>query len=332
MIRRLLCRLDVLAVVFFAMLLGSVMGSVVPAEAAAPAPGTATVIGTVIDQRNALPISGATVTLFQGATIVAQGKTDQFGTFNIANVPPGVYDVNISAKGYAPSSSLNVAMTSNGVVTVNAALLAASNSSNLHTLGTVTVTANALASATTITQSVSVQNVAQTGQIRFVNQLNSLPAINMGTSSSPGDDVSINMRGFGSSETATLIDGRPVGPLGVHAPEAFNFANSSITALDGVDVTYGSGAQGLYGSDTLAGAINMHLLGPSTTPHYTFQQQVGSDGILSTSFSTTGTQGRFGYVAAAGVSGLTGALNGDIFQSARPSLLQPGSVNPNFLC
>ncbi|HYK53041.1 MAG TPA: TonB-dependent receptor [Candidatus Eremiobacteraceae bacterium] len=332
MIRRLLRRSDVLAVALAAMLLGSVMGSVVPAEAAAPPPGSATVIGTVVDQRNALPISGATVTLFQGVNIIASGTTDQYGTFSIPNVPAGVYDISILAKGYAPSSNLNVAVSSAGIVTVNAALQISANSSNLHSLGTVTVTAGALASATTITQSVSVQNLAQTGQIRFVDQLNTLPGINKQTSSSPGDDVALNMRGFGPSETATLIDGRPAGPLGVLAPQHFNFANSTITALDGVDVTYGSGAQGLYGSDTIAGAVNMHLLSPTLTPHYIFQQQVGGDGVLSTSLGTTGTQGRFGYVAAAGVSGLTGTLNGDIFQSARPALLVTGSVNPNFAC
>jgi hypothetical protein len=290
------------------------------------------VVGTVIDQRNALPVPDAVVGLLQGGKVVVTAKTDAFGRFSIPAVGAGIYDVSISARGYAPSSTLNLIVTGGATVTVNAALIQAANTSNVHTLGTVTVTGNALASATAITQSVSVQNVEQTGQIRFANQLATLPAINLGTSSSPGDDVSIDIRGFGSSETATLLDGRPVGPLGVGSPDTFNFADTPVAALDSVDVTYGSGSQGLYGSDTIAGAVNMHLLEPTTTSQYTFQQQIGTDGVLGSALDFSGKEGRVGYVGALGVSGLDGTLNGDIFQSARPELLATGSVNPPFAC
>lgn len=296
------------------------------------APASGTVIGTVIDQRNALPIKDATVSLLQGAVVAASSNTDAFGSFRITGVSAGVYDVSVRARGYSPSSSLNVVVNSGSVVTVNAALVAATNASSIHTLGTVTVTGGALASATAITQTVNVQNLAQTGQIRIANQLNTLPAINMATSSSPGDDVSINMRGFGSSETAALLNGHPIGPLGVDAKDTFNYADTNLLALENVDVTYGSGAQGLFGSDTVAGAVNMQLIHPTVTPQYNLQQSIGGDGILSTGVSTTGTIDRWGYAVEAGVSGLSGVLNGDIFQSARPALLQNGSVTPNFAC
>lgn len=303
-----------------------------PAVAAAAGGQTATVIGTVVDQRSALPIKDATVELLSGVTVSASAKTDAYGSFAISDVTPGTYDVSVAAKGYSPSTTLNVGVAAGAVVTLNAALVQAANTSNLHTIGTVTVTGSALASATAITQVVNVQNVVSTGQIRFANLLATLPAINLSTSSSPGDDVSINIRGFGSTETATLLDGRPVGPFGVGAPDAYNFADSPLFALSSVDVTYGSGSQGLYGSDAVAGAVTMHLLEPTTTPHEVFEQQVGTDGILGSALDLTGTQGKFGYVGAVGVSGLSGTLNGDIFQSARPELLAPGSVNPPFAC
>jgi hypothetical protein len=307
--------------------------------AAAPAPAavsstsaSATVIGRVVDQRNALPVKDASVSLLQHARILTSGTTDAFGYFSITNVSPGVYDVGIRANGYAPSSILSINVASGATVTINAALVQLANAANIRTLGTITVSANALASAAAITQVVNVQNIAQTGQIRFADELETLPALNVSTSNSPGDDVTVNIRGFGSSETATLLDGRPVGPLGVLAPHSFNFADTPLTALENVDVTYGSGAQGLYGSDTIAGAINMHLINPSSTPQYAFQQQVGGDGLLSSGLDFTGTSGKLGYVGAVGVSGLDGTLNGLIYQSARPALLQPGSVNPPYAC
>lgn len=303
-----------------------------PSLAATTSSTLGTVIGTVIDQKNALPIAGAKVTLMSSGETRGSATTDSFGNFTIDNIASGSYTVSIRAKGYAPSVIQNLVVGAGATVTVNAAMIAAVNTSNVRTLGTVTVTAGALATATTITQTVNVQNIANTGQVRFAQALSTLPAINLTTSSSPGDDVSINIRGFGSSETATLLDGRPVGPLGVLAPDTYDFANSPLTGLEGVDVTYGSGALGLYGSDTIAGAVNMHLLNPSTTPQYIFQQQVGNNGILSSALDLTGTEGKFGYVAAGGVSGIHGVLNGDIAQTARPELLAPGAVNPPFDC
>jgi carboxypeptidase family protein/TonB-dependent receptor-like protein len=299
---------------------------------AAPEAATSTVAGTVVNQHNALPVVNAVVTLIHDGIQVASAKTDAFGNYTIQNVPPGVYEINVRAKGFAPSSTLNVVIGSGATVAVNAALVAAVDTSNVRSMGSVTVSANALASATAITQTINVQNVAQTGQIRFANQLATLPAINFGTSSSPGDDASVDIRGFGSSETASLLDGRPVGPLGVQAPDAFNYADTPIAALSNVDVTYGSGAQGLYGSDTVAGSINLHLINPTPAQHYAVQQQFGGVGILSSALDLTGTEGKVGYVFAGGVTGETGPLSGDIFQSARPELLAQGSVTPPFAC
>jgi outer membrane receptor protein involved in Fe transport len=308
-------------------------GAQTPASAAPAGNAQASVTGTVIDQQSALPIKDASVILLQDDKEVASSTTDAFGNFTISNVNPGVYDVNVRAKGYSRSTSLNVLVASGTTLTLNAALIAAENSANVHSLGRVSVTAQALTSATAITQTVNILNIAQTGQIRFANQLETLPATNLSTSSSPGDDISINIRGFGSSETGVLLDDRPVGPLGVDAPDSFNFANSPITALDSVDVTYGSGAQGLYGSDTLAGAVNMHMLNPSATPQYSFTQQVGGYGLLSSALNLSGTYGKFGYVGAVGTTGEQGVFNGsNLFQSARPANVQPGSVNPPFVC
>ncbi len=303
------------------------------ADMAAAAQSTqATVFGTVIDQQNALPIKGAKVELLQGGSVVASATTDSYGNFSVGNLAGGTYVVRIRAKGYANSQTLNVSISAGETQEIDAALIASANSSGVHTLGRVTVTGQALSSATAIRQTVNVQNIAQTGQVRFTNQLQTLPALNVTTSSSPGDDVSVDIRGFGSSETGVLLDDRPVGPFGVGAPDTYNFANSPVSSLDSVDVTYGSGAQGLYGSDTIAGAVNMRLLNPTSTPQYSFQQQLGGFGLSSTAASFSGAYGKIGYLAEAGVAGQTGALNSQIFQSGRPANLQIGAVNPPYVC
>jgi hypothetical protein len=301
-----------------------------PAAAAA----TATVEGQVVDQQNALPIADAVVSLLRSSVETSSTKTDAFGRFKITGVEGGVYDVVVSASGYTTSTNQHVFVAQGANVSLNAALVAAKSAvSTVRTLGTVTVSASSLASATAITQAVPTVNIVQTGQQRFVNQLNYLPAVNMVTSSSPGDDVTIDIRGFGSTETGNLLDGRPVGPFGVLAPDNFNYANSPVGSLNGVDVTYGSGSQGLYGSDTIAGAVNMHLINPSATTQAAYLQQVGGYGLLTSAFDVTGTTGRFGYVAEAGYAGQTGQFdNVQLFQSARPANLAPGAVNPPVVC
>ena len=74
------------------------------------------------------------------------------------------------------------------------------------------------------------------------------PGVNStGSSSSVSDDLSIDIRGLGASETQALLDGHPVGPQGVYPingggsyPDAFNYADSPIFGLSRVQVTFGS--------------------------------------------------------------------------------------------
>jgi len=295
---------------------------------------TATVSGTVVDQRTALPVTGATITLSQSGTVVATTASDGNGHYTIATVRPGVYAITIAANGYEASQTSDLAVASGTMSTVNAGLLlsAVSTRNNLTVIGRTSVSSNPLAAATTISQQISPENLTRTGQIRIGDQLATLPGVNFSTSSSVGDDSSINLRGLGSDESASLLDGHPVGPLGVGSG-GFNFSLGPAFGLSQIDVTYGSGAQGLYGSDTIGGAVNYVTLSPTARPAFSFQQQVGGFGIRSTGITATGTLGRLGYAVAAGRLGEYGDFYpGQLAQSARPNNVQAGSVNPPGAC
>ena len=304
------------------------------AAPAAAQTATATVSGTVVDQRTALPVTGATITLSQSGTVVATTASDGNGHYAIATVRPGVYAITIAANGYEASQTSDLAVASGTISTVNAGLLLSevSTRNNLTVIGRTSVSSNPLAAATTISQQISAENLTRTGQIRIGDQLATLPGVNFSTSSSVGDDSSINLRGLGSDESASLLDGHPVGPLGVGSG-GFNFSLGPAFGLSQIDVTYGSGAQGLYGSDTIGGAVNYVTLSPTARPAFSFQQQVGGFGIRSTGITATGTIGRLGYAAAAGRLGEYGDFfPGQLAQSARPNNVQAGSVNPPGAC
>jgi outer membrane receptor protein involved in Fe transport len=292
----------------------------------------ATITGLVIDHRTALPVSGATVKVKQGDVEVSSTSTDGSGHYTISGINPGIYAITIAANGYAPSAN-NGTVVLAGSNVLNAGLSLTSNSrSDTDVIGRVSGNSNSLSAATTISQQINAQSITQVGEIRVADALKTLPATNMSTSSSVGDDVSINLRGFGSSETAALLDGHPVGPMGVGGG-SFNFALGPAFGLTSVDVTYGSGAQGLYGNDTIGGAVNMITISPTATPHFSFQQQVGGFGLTSTGITATGTVGKLGYAFAAGRLG----EYGDFFpfqnpQSARPNNVSQNSVTPPGIC
>jgi hypothetical protein len=301
---------------------------------AAAQSANAAIAGTVVDQRTALPVTGATITVSRDGTIVATTTSDGRGHYAIATVQPGVYTMTIAANGYDASQTTDLAIAAGSSTTANAALLlsAVSTRNNLTVIGRTSVSSNPLAAATTISQQISPENLTRTGQIRIGDQLATLPGVNFSTSSSVGDDSSINLRGFGSDESASLLDGHPVGPLGVGSG-GFNFSLGPAFGLSQIDVTYGSGAQGLYGSDTIGGAVNYLTLSPTARPSFSFQQQVGGFGIRSSGITATGTTGKLGYAIAAGRLGEYGDFApAQIAQSARPNNVQSGSVNPPAAC
>lgn len=302
---------------------------------------TSTITGQVIDRRNALPVTGATVSVTQAGKPVSKTTTDTAGRYTITGIPGAVYDITVSARGYGPTLNSGVALTSGATVTMNASLEIATTSAAgaLRTIGHSSTSSpvSNLASATTITQSINVQDLTNTGQLRVGNALGNLPGVNFRTSSSPGDDASINLRGFGPTETATLLDGHPIGPLGVNPnpnnATSFNYALGPAYGLQRVDVTYGSGAQGLYGNDTIGGAVNLLTLSPTAKQQFSFQQQVGGFGLRSTGITATGTTGKLGYAIAAARLGQTGVFSGGLIpQTGRPNNVVSGSVNPNSQC
>ena len=292
-----------------------------------------TIAGVIVDRQGALPVSGATVTATASGTATGSATTDRGGRFTITGLTPGIYDVTIRARGYETSESDGIALASGSSVALNAVLsLSATNSNGTTAVIGRTNARSSLSAATTISQTITPASLTNTGQIRVVNQLGTLPATNLSTSSSVGDDTTLNLRGLGSDETAALLDGHPVGPLGVGSG-GFNFSLGPAFGLSSVNVTYGSGAQGLYGSDTIGGAVNFVTIDPTAKPQFAVQQQVGGFGLLSTGVTATGTLGKVGYAVALGRLGEYGDFfPGLITQSARPNNVQAGSVNPNAAC
>jgi outer membrane receptor protein involved in Fe transport len=304
---------------------------VAPAMAQSPA-GTTTVGGRILETSHGLPVPNATVALQLGNTVVASTTTAADGSFSLSNVGPGEYSLLITATGYQTTLVPSVLVVPGQArVEVQTALAPAPN--DLKVIGGVSVASNyALQTTATINQNLNPSILQDQNYVRAGDALGTLPFVTSQTSSSIGDDETLQLRGFDPSESVALLDGHPIGPLGA-CPSAnnplvggacpynnqgsvFDYQLAQFWGMSNINVTYGSGAMGLYGVPTLGGSIDFQTLNPTPKNRLTVLEGYGDLGHAMTGLSYTGTTGRLGYAFAYGVEGTNGEVNGDITQTA----------------
>lgn len=288
--------------------------------------------GSLIDQAGGVPIAGADVLLFHGTTRVATTKSQRDGTFAFPPQPPGLYYIEVRAEGYEGVRSGDIAVVPGGSTTAFNAVLqrSATGTTQLREIGRVSTTsaASRVSTATTISQILSGDILAREGFVRIGDALNTLPGVNItGISSSVGDDQGIDIRGFGTSETQTLLDGHPIGPFGPGSG-GFSFQVSPKFAIGQTRVTYGSGALGLYGTDSIGGTVDMQTIEPTRTPHSQWTAGIGNMGTSFSDFQATGTLGRFGYAVVHASEGSYGPWAPA--QRVQAAALASGANGPDF--
>ncbi|HEX3462766.1 MAG TPA: TonB-dependent receptor [Candidatus Elarobacter sp.] len=290
-----------------------------PSEAQTTAATAAALGGNVVDQQTGLAVSGATVTLFQGTNRIASTTTDANGSFSFPNEPPGLYDVQVEAVGYQSSRITDQAVLGGGNTTSIRIVVprATSSASSLRTIGSVSTSANrnALATTTVVNRTLSADVIESEAKLRLGDALLAQSGVtSFSLDSAPGDDLNISIRGMRPSEAQTLIDGHPVGPIGVFngTGGGFNYQLSPTSSLSSVQIAYGTGGASLLGIDAIAGTIDMLTLSPTKTRSFMVRQGIGTQGRQETVAQATGTAGRLGYAASFGVSGTYGGFSPQI--------------------
>ena len=273
-----------------------------------PANASAGVIsGQIIDANGGLPIADATVELQRDTQTVMKSTTSADGTFRFQGEPPGTYSVLVTAAGYQTTRISDIVVDVAKTAEVRTAIVRSTGA--LKEIAVVSVGGHgSLQTSATINQNIEPQVLLNQNFIRAADAVGTLPGITASTSNAVGDDIFLSIRGFNPSETATLLDGHQIGPIG-SAVNAFNTYDSQVSpffGLSGIQVTYGSGATGLYGVDSIAGTVNYQTLEPTKVPGGLFEQGVGNDGKLLTGIQATGSIGKFGYAVAHAVEGTYG--------------------------
>lgn len=273
------------------------------------------ITGRVLDLGSGLPVSSATVTLFQGPKRVADTEAGPDGSFAFRSEPQGIYNLLIAAAGYQSTRSTDFIVTSAQAAvqyqfTIQRAGLEAGT---MRTIASVNVGGRgSVQTSTTINKSIDPSILQTQNYMRAGDALATVPGLNAYTSSAVGDDLNVGIRGFNDSETATLLDGHPIGPIGAvggtfgGGQGAFDYQDSPFWGLRNVQTIFGSGAAGVYGATTIAGAIDFQTIEPTKDPHGLAEFGIGNNGKSMTAAQATGSFNKLGYALAWGVEGTYG--------------------------
>ncbi|HEY6326698.1 MAG TPA: TonB-dependent receptor [Candidatus Cybelea sp.] len=279
------------------------LASTVAVPVTVRAEGGATVTGRVLSTSNGLPVAGASVELDRNGGKVAATTTGVSGGFRFQNEPAGEYSLVVAANGFVTTRQDVLVTSGQSQVSLQ---LAIAPTRGLREIAAVSVSAQAaLQASTTINEHVNAINVQTQNYARIGDTLIGVPGVNTQTGSSVGDDLGVSIRGFNSTETATLLDGHQIGPIGAFG-NGYDYQVSPFWGLSGVDVIFGSGATGIYGASTIAGAVNFRTIDPTEKPTSLITQGIGDNAKLLTGVQFTGTIGKLGYAFAQGVQGTYG--------------------------
>ncbi len=276
-----------------------------PAAVAPRATGNLT--GVITDAAQ-IPVPGVTIRVSGSVTRTA--STDAAGSFELDELPPGVYQLNVTKGGFTPAQD-TVTIAAGGITNSKVQLASASFSS-IRQIGRVAVSSaarNAINTSTAAVATVSGATFVDQGQLNVNRTLNELPGVVIGVGSgfsggTAGDGVANGasplvtgipqLRGSLPYETASLIDGHPVS-IGVYGTFNPVFINPYI--LQDVEIVKGPGANPTNINYAIGGTVNFRTLEPTAARTQSFDVGVDQFGGQRANLQATGTLagGKLGY-------------------------------------
>ncbi len=232
--------------------------------------------------------------LFSGPKALST-QSDANGTFS-ASLPPGRYDLTVSASGYATVTVNTGDINRDSNVDV---VLEPVNSPRLRTIGQVTVNGGYALVRNAIPEiDISRAQMDALGYTNVVDALQEVPAavVQRPDSGAPTAPDVVSLRGPDPSEAMVTLDGHLLNDQNTGDLDLSQFA---VPAFSAVSVTEGLGPFDSEGSNTFGGAVNFVSLRPTQDQHAAISGSVGSYGTTQTWLNATGTAGKLGYAVAA---------------------------------
>jgi iron complex outermembrane recepter protein len=231
----------------------------------AAAQTTGTITGVVTDGSTGNPAVGATVTATSPALPAGKATvTDAAGAFTLADLPPGQYRLQASLEGYKPESRADLTLGENVTLRANLAIVPEAvrleevvvtgsrvRRKDLNTPAPVTVFSRAEVEASGKTSiGEFLQTMPEQGNAPNF-QLN-----NGGITYGADGATRVNLRSLGVTRTLVLLNGRRVVNSGVGASSSVDLNTIPTAAVERIEVLK-DGASAVYGSDAIAGVVNV---------------------------------------------------------------------------
>lgn len=153
--------------------------------------------------------------------------------------------------------------------------------------------------------SVVTSEVIQQKQLKtVVDILRDMPGISVSQQGGPGKLTYVTMRGANSNHTLVVLDGvemnDPSSPN-----NAFDFSSLNAKEIDRIEVVRGPQST-LYGSDAIAGVINIITKRGNGKSQFGFEGEGGANNYYRSNLSALGSFGKLNYAVVASQSGSDG--------------------------
>ncbi|MFL6311141.1 MAG: TonB-dependent receptor plug domain-containing protein [Terriglobales bacterium] len=235
--------------------------------------------GTVTDPLGAV-VPQAQVELLRQGKQVSVTTTDSEGKYRFLPLPSGRYQVRTTAPSFAARQSDAIYIGSNSNATVNLTLKVGSVSQQ--------VVVSATGTNLPETQTGASVSVVTSGQFQYkpevLETLRPVPGVQVLENGQRGINESLLIRGGESKFNKVLLDGIPLNEIG----GTVDFGGIFTTGIEEVEILRGPNSA-LYGSDALAGVVNMTTLHGSTfTPQVSYAFDAGNFNSLHNDLSLGG--------------------------------------------
>ncbi len=217
--------------------------------------------GIVVDARTNDPVSGAAVRI-AGTTRGTAADGDGRFTLSLFASTAGSDSLTISALGYAPQT---VAAARDLRIRLKPATLRSGE-----VVVTATRTAKQIEDVAVPIQVVTADEIASRGSVRLSDLLATVPGLVLADDHGGG----VQVQGFSSDYTLILLDGEPL--IGRTAG-TLDLSRVTVAGVERVEVVSGPSSS-LYGSDALAGVVNLVTSSPRAGQRGTLMARGGTFG------------------------------------------------------
>ena len=259
--------------------------------AAAKSPDKGYIHGKVIDKRTGDPLTGVNVVLV-GTRLGA--ATDRNGHFHIDYVFPGTHTMQVSIVGYK-SLVIHDLLIRNGETITRDIVLEEDFLEGEEVVVTATRTPKLLKEVPVRTTLISSKKIEEKAATNLYEALDNEPGIRVEQQCSACNFSQIRMSGLEGGYAQTLIDGQQIftGLAGVYGLQQIQTGT-----IERIEVVKGAGSA-LYGSDALAGVVNVVMKEPGLQPSFNVNTNIGSHGTNHFTASGTHRTGNIGIVFSA---------------------------------